>query len=80
MQANWGDRGIAGDTATATATAPATEAGTEPAEADDVSSALPDLKPWNQAGWIFLDGDCVAIARQDAEVEEPDRKARILAD
>lgn len=77
MQANWGDRGIAGDTATATAT----EAGREAATiAADVSSALPDLKPWNQAGWIFLDGDCVAIARQDAEVEEPDRKARILAD
>jgi hypothetical protein len=74
MQANWGDRGIAGNTAAATGT------GTEPTMTDDVSSALPDLKPWNQAGWIFLDGDCVAIARRDAEVEEPNRQARILAD
>jgi hypothetical protein len=71
MQANWGDRGIRGDTAT----------GKEPATlVADVSPALPDLKPWNQAGWIFLDGDCVAIARQDDEVEEPDRTARILGD
>ena len=71
MQANWGDRGIRrrhGD-------------GEGPATlASDVTSALPDLKPWNQAGWIFLDGDCVAIARQDDEVEEPDRQARILGD
>jgi len=39
--------------------------------------ALPDLKPWRQAGWIFRDGDCVAIERQ---AEELDRRARILAD
>jgi hypothetical protein len=48
--------------------------------ADDVTSALPDIKPWNQAGWIFLDGDCVAIARQGDEVDEADCQARILGD
>ncbi len=71
MQPNWGDTGIARDAATRP----------EPAtEADDASSALPDIKPWNQAGWIFLDGDCVAIARQGDEVEEADRQARIAGD
>jgi hypothetical protein len=73
MQANWGDRGIAGGTGMGSGTEPATTA------ADD-SQALPDLKPWNQAGWIFLDGDCVAIARQGDDVEAPDRPVRILAD
>ena len=41
------------------------------------SAALPDLKPWRQAGWIFRDGDCVAIERQG---DEPDRRSRVLAD
>jgi len=41
---------------------------------------LPDLKPWNQAGWIFLGGDCVAIERQGEPLEEPDRTTRVLAD
>jgi hypothetical protein len=39
--------------------------------------ALPDLKPWRQAGWIFRDGDCVAIERQG---EELDRHVQVLAD
>lgn len=54
-----------------------TDAGTPRPEA---SAPLPDLKPWNQAGWIFLDGDCVAIERQGEAGEEPERKARVLAD
>jgi hypothetical protein len=34
-------------------------------EADTVErEALPDLKPWREAGWIFRDGGCVAIERQ----------------
>ena len=44
-------------------------------DADDAT--LPDLNPWTQVGWIFRDGDCVAIERHDAEL---DRKPRILAD
>jgi len=44
---------------------------------DEEDAALPDLKTWNQAGWIFRDGDCVAIERRG---DEPDRRARVLAD
>jgi hypothetical protein len=28
--------------------------------------ALPDLDPCRAAGWIFRNGDCIAIDRQDA--------------
>ena len=45
-----------------------------PAEED---AALPERTPWNLAGWIFRDGDCVAIERRG---NEPDRPARVLAD
>ncbi len=48
----------------------------EQVDAED-EPALPDLKPWRHAGWIFRDGDCVAIERQ---ADELDRRARILAD
>ena len=40
-------------------------------------AALPDLKPWSQAGWIFRSGDCVPIERQGGELERP---APVLAD
>ena len=30
-------------------------------------AALPDLKPWREAGWIFRDGGCVAIERRGDE-------------
>jgi hypothetical protein len=37
----------------------------EQREADTVErTALPDLKPWREVGWIFRDGGCVAIERQ----------------
>jgi hypothetical protein len=39
------------------------------------TSALPEHKPWGAAGWIFQDGDCVAIERQG----DPPRP-RVLAD
>ncbi len=29
--------------------------------------ALPDLNPWREVGWIFRDGDCVAIARHASD-------------
>lgn len=55
----------------------------EAAEADgpadgpaDGTEALPDLNPWREVGWIFRDGDCVAIARDGGEGASP----YILAD
>ena len=45
--------------------------------AAEEDAALPDLKTWSQAGWIFRDGDCVAIERRG---DEPDRCSRVLAD
>jgi hypothetical protein len=27
--------------------------------------ANPDLKPWREVGWIFKDGEVIAIERQD---------------
>ena len=53
-----------------------TQADSEPASAEE-DAALPDLKPWSQAGWIFRDGDCVAIERQGDEL---DGLAWVLAD
>ena len=52
------------------------EADTEQAS-DEEDATLPDLNPWRQVGWIFRDGDCVAIERHGAEL---DRKPRVLAD
>ncbi len=52
------------------------EADTEQA-GDEADATLPDLNPWTQVGWIFRDGDCVAIERHGAEL---DRKPRVLAD
>ena len=31
------------------------------------TEALPDLNPWRQVGWLFHDGDCVAIARDGGD-------------
>ena len=40
----------------------------EQGEADTAErEALPDLKPWREAGWIFRDGGCVAIERHGDE-------------
>jgi hypothetical protein len=49
----------------------------EPAGDEEEAAGLPDLKPWRQAGWIFRDGECVAIERQGDELE---RRLRVLAD
>jgi hypothetical protein len=27
--------------------------------------ALPELRPWREVGWIFRDGQTIAIERQD---------------
>jgi hypothetical protein len=37
---------------------------------------LPDLNPWRQVGWIFRDGDCVAIERDGGD----ESRTRVLAD
>jgi hypothetical protein len=29
------------------------------------AEVLPDLKPWREVGWIFRDGQVVAIERKD---------------
>jgi hypothetical protein len=39
------------------------------------AEALPDLDPWREVGWIFRDGNCIAIERRGAEVRH-----RVLAD
>jgi hypothetical protein len=39
------------------------------------AQTLPELKPWREVGWIFRDGDCIAIERKDDET-----RARVLAD
>ncbi len=44
------------------------------AHAED-EPALPDLNPLRQAGWIFHDGECIAIERQGEEL-----RLRVLAD
>jgi len=31
---------------------------------------LPELKPWREVGWIFRDGEVVAIERQDDTIRE----------
>jgi hypothetical protein len=53
------------------------ERGASEPERGEEDPALPDLKPWSQAGWIFRDGDYVAIERQGFEL---DPRARVLAD
>ena len=42
---------------------------------DEDESLRPDLNPLRAAGWIFRDGDCIAIERQSDDV-----RARVLAD
>jgi hypothetical protein len=46
----------------------------EPDNDEGVSAPL-DLNPLRAAGWIFRDGDCIAIERQSEELG-----SRVLAD
>jgi hypothetical protein len=39
------------------------------------AESLPELKPWCEVGWIFRDGDCIAIERKGDET-----RARVLVD
>jgi hypothetical protein len=43
-------------------------------EAED-EPVRPDLNPLRAAGWLFRDGDCIAIERQSEET-----RTRVLAD
>jgi hypothetical protein len=61
-----------GDTESAVAEA---QAEPEAAAGDEGESVRPDLNPLRAAGWIFRDGDCIAIERQSEEV-----RTRVLAD
>jgi len=61
-----------GDTETAGADA---AAGADAEPGDERASVRPDLNPLRAAGWIFRDGDCIAIERQSEDV-----RARVLAD
>jgi len=42
----------------------------------DHGSALPEIRPGREVGWIFMDGDALAIERQGDHTRE--RAARIL--
>jgi hypothetical protein len=42
---------------------------------DGDESLRPDLNPLRAAGWIFRDGDCIAIERQSEDL-----RTRVLAD
>jgi hypothetical protein len=46
-------------------------------ESAEEDGAPPQRATWNLAGWIFRDGDCVAIERRG---DEPDRRSHVLAD
>ena len=39
------------------------------------AEALPELTPWREVGWIFRDGDCIAIERKGEET-----RTRVLVD
>jgi hypothetical protein len=39
------------------------------------AESLPELKPWREVGWIFRDGDCIAIERKGEEI-----RTRVLVD
>ncbi len=38
--------------------------------------ALPDIRPWCEVGWIFKDGDALAIERQGDRTRK--RTARVI--
>jgi hypothetical protein len=46
--------------------------GPGPTRAPDAerAEALPEIRPWREVGWIFKDGDALAIERQDDRVRE----------
>jgi len=45
------------------------------ANAVQTDESMPEFRPWREVGWIFRDGDCIAIERQGDEI-----RARTWAD
>jgi hypothetical protein len=37
-------------------------------EVREARGNLPDLNPWREVGWIFRDGETIAIERQDERI------------
>jgi hypothetical protein len=35
-----------------------------PAQGSGQGESIPELRPWREVGWIFKDGDALAIERQ----------------
>jgi hypothetical protein len=35
-----------------------------PAHGSDHMEGIPEIRPWREVGWIFQDGDALAIERQ----------------
>jgi len=50
-------------------------AGAELESKDGDEVVRPDLNPLRAAGWIFRDGDCIAIERQSEDL-----RSQVLAD
>jgi hypothetical protein len=44
-------------------------------EESEHGEAIPEIRPWREAGWIFRDGDALAIERQDDRIRT--RSARV---
>jgi hypothetical protein len=34
-------------------------------EGSEHGETIPEIRPWREAGWIFKDGDALAIERRD---------------
>ena len=50
--------------------------GTTGATGAEHAEALPEIRPWREVGWIFTDGDALAIERQGDRGRE--RSARVV--
>lgn len=44
-------------------------------EGTEHGEAIPEMRPWREVGWIFKDGDALAIERQGDRVRM--RSARV---
>jgi hypothetical protein len=46
----------------------------------DHGDAIPEIRPWREAGWIFSDGDALAIERQGDRAHETTKRFLHLND
>jgi hypothetical protein len=44
------------------------------------AEAIPDMRPWREVGWIFRDGDALAIERQGDRTRVRSARMRHLRD